>query len=164
MSETRSPLALAAGMGLVAGMRSMAAPALLSRRLSRLPGHGHGPAAGLLRSRLAATTFAALAAGEMIADKTPAVPDRTEPMSVLGRALMGALSGAAIAGVRGGSQTGGALVGATAAVGSTFLAYTLRARAGRNTGVPDVALALAEDLVVVGLGARIASAAVSGRR
>lgn len=158
MSEDISPLTLAAGMGCIAGMRSMLAPALLSRRLSRQAGHGRGPAAHLLSSRRAPTIFTVLAAGEMIADKTPAFPDRTEPPSIMGRALMGALSGAAVANWRNGPQMGGALVGAAAAVGSTFLAYTLRVNAGRRTGVPDVALGLAEDLLAVTVGSRIASA------
>ena len=95
MSETRTTLALSAGLGLIAGMRSMAAPALLSRHLAGRSARGRGAAMRLLASRRTASVLTVLAAGEMVADKTPAIPDRTDPPALLGRIVMGALSGAA---------------------------------------------------------------------
>ena len=161
MSDTVSTLALAAGFGLVAGMRSMSAPAFLSRRLAALPTrrlHQSGAAAHLLGSSRAATALTVLAVGEMVADKTPAVPARTEPPALGGRIAMGALSGAAVAGWRGGTTVGAALVGAAAAAASTHLAYVLRRDAGRASGIPDPLLGLAEDALVVAAGSRLAAA------
>lgn len=161
MSDTPSTLALAAGFGIVAGMRSMSAPALLSRRLRHLPAYRvrrKGRAVRLLASRRTAAVLTALAAGEMVADKMPGVPARTDPPGLMGRAVMGALSGAAVAGWRGGTAVGAMLVGGAAAVASAHLAYVLRRDAVRASGVPDPVVALAEDGLVVAAGSRLAAA------
>lgn len=158
-------LAFAAGMGAIAGMRSMAAPALLSRRLVRTKRPGEWlrrrarfSAVRLLDSRRSATGLTALAAGEMVADKVLVVPRRTKLFPLTGRALSGALVGAVIAARRGGSQPMGALAGAVAAVGASHLAYRLRKGAAEGLGIPDFALALVEDAVVVSAGGRLAAA------
>ncbi|MDX1530449.1 MAG: hypothetical protein R3362_02890 [Rhodothermales bacterium] len=156
MPEPATTLALAAGMGVIAGMRSLSAPALVSRRLSQRRRRGRGWPARLLGSGRVADALTLLAAGEMIADKLPAIPARTEAGPLTGRAMTGALSGAAVAGWRGGSVVGGAVVGAAAALGAAVGAYRLRRAAGAY--VPDPALALVEDAVVLAAGSRIASA------
>lgn len=160
MSETRTTLALSAGLGLIAGMRSMAAPALLSRHLAGRSARGRGAAMRLLASRRTASVLTVLAAGEMVADKTPAIPDRTDPPALLGRIVMGALSGAAVATWRGGPAFGAALVGGVAAAASTHLAYQVRKAAGQATDVPDPLFGLAEDALVVAAGSRLAAAVV----
>lgn len=158
MSENSTTLALAAGMGAIAGMRSMSALALLSRHLSQRKRGGRGTAVRLLSSRRTATVLTLLAGGEMVADKTPFVPDRTEPPALAGRAFAGALSGVAIADWRGSSQVGAAILGAAAAIGATHLAYTLRVEAGERSGAPNAVLGLIEDVVVWAAGSRLASA------
>ena len=155
MSDKNNTLALAAGIGLIAGLRSMAAPALVSHHLSQ---RSRGRAPGLLASSRTAAVLKLLAAGEMVGDKTPFIPNRTDPPALAGRALSGALSGAALAGARGGSPLGAALIGSTAAVGSTFLAYNLRREAGRRSGIPDFLLGLVEDVVVLTAGSNITAA------
>lgn len=159
MSENSiTTFALAAGMGAIAGMRSMSAPALLSRHLSQQKQRGRGAAVRLLSSRRTAAALTLFAGGEMVVDKTPFVPSRTEPPSLAGRVLAGALSGAAIAGRRGGSQVGAALLGAAAALGATHLAYNLRVVAEKRFGVPDAILGFVEDAVVWAGGSRLAAA------
>lgn len=157
MSETTMTLALAAGVGTIAGMRSMAAPALVSRRLSQQTVRRRD-AVPFLSSSRAATLLTALAAGEMVADKTPFVPDRVAPMALAGRALSGALTAAAVAGRRGKVSLGAALIASAAAVGSAFCAYTLRRAAGRSTRVPDAVFGLVEDAIVLAAGTRLARA------
>lgn len=165
MNRSVTTLAYAAGLGAIAGMRSMAAPALLSRRLARRQRpwdalRKRPVAVRLLASRRSATVLTVLAAGELVADKLPFVPARTELPSLIGRASSGALCGAAVAARRGGSQPLAAAVGAAAAVGMAHLAYRLRKRAGETTGAPDTVFALAEDAVVLTAGGRLAAAAV----
>lgn len=157
MSERSTTFALAAGMGAIAGMRSMSAPALLSRHLSQQKGRGRSAIARLLASRRTAVVLTLSAGGEMVLDKTPFVPSRTEPPSLAGRALAGALSGAVIAGQRGGSQAGAALLGAATALGSAHLVYNLRVGAGERFSVPDAVLGFVEDAVVWVAGSRLAS-------
>ena len=79
-SDTRT-LALAAGLGAVTGLRSLTAPALLSRRLAHRPGRDRG-AARLLTLGPVPALLALGAVGELVADKTPSIPDRTEPLTV----------------------------------------------------------------------------------
>ena len=163
-----SSLAYAAGLGTIAGMRSMAAPALLSRRLRRTRLfdrlRSRSVLVHLLALRRADTVLTVLAAGEMIADKLPVVPARTKLPSLVGRAASGALCGGAVAARHGGSRPLAAAVGSAAAVGAAHLAYRLRKRAGEATGLPDPLLALAEDAIVLTAGSRLAASAVPAAR
>lgn len=99
-----------------------------------------------------------LAAGEMVADKTSFIPDRTEATALIGRALAGAVSGATVAAARDHPQLGAALVGSAVAAGSTALFYTLRKQAEERTGLPDSVLGFVEDAAVFVAGQRLVSA------
>lgn len=160
MSDSTKSLVLAAGLGAVVGMRSMSGPALLSHYLMHHPWWRRPRGlAGVLASGTVAGVLEVLAAGEMVADKTPVVPDRTELPALLGRAVIGAFCSAVVADRRGGSRVGAMLVGAGAAVGATFLAYHLRKEAGNRFHVPDPLLGLVEDGLVLAAGSRLAKAA-----
>ena len=140
----------------------MTAPALLGRHLARTPGGGRGLAARLLASDLAARLLPLAAAGELVMDKLPFLPPRTELPSLAGRAATGTLCGAAVAQWRGGATAAGAVAGAVAgglaAVGASFAAYHLRRAAGEATGLPDPVVAVAEDAVALAAGAALAGA------
>lgn len=159
MSNSNTTYVLAAGLGVIAGMRSMAAPAFVSRYLSRQRRRrSYSAVTRLLASRRTANVLGLLAIGEMVADKTPLVPDRTEPPALAGRLLMAAVSGVAVAEARGGSWPMAALISAAAAAGSTYGFYHLRALAARRTGLSNPALGLTEDAVVIASGSRLAAA------
>lgn len=151
MSEQSKTLALAAGFGIATGMRSMTPAASLSRHLlKRGPKREPGPLSRLLAEPSVAKLLSSLAAGEMAADKTPVVPKRTEPASLLGRAAMAGLCGSVIAEERGRSRIGPALVSSIAAAGSTVLAYKIRQNVEALTGLPNSVLGLIEDALVLG--------------
>lgn len=156
-SQNRKTLILAAGFGAVAGLRSMIAPALLSRHLARWSGRTSA-ATRLLSAGPVPTLLTLAAAGEMVADKTPFIPNRTDPAPMAGRMLIGAFVGAAVAGRRGGSTVPAAFVGATAALCTTLLGYRLRRAASTSTDLPDLAVALAEDAVAVSAAAALTRA------
>ena len=87
----------AACLGVVAGMRSMGAPALVSDHLA----HSQSPSLGPSPLRWLGTTQAAtitkfLAAGEVIGDKLPMAPARIAPIPLFGRVMSGGLCGAAL--------------------------------------------------------------------
>lgn len=123
-------------LGALTGMRSMAGPATLA--------YQHG---GVL-SRVLST----LAAGEMVADKTAAVGNRTDPMPLAGRAVMGAVVGGELARENHGNVIAGALLGASAAVAMAHIAFRVRRRLSGSSAVGG----MIEDAVVMGLGAMIA--------
>ncbi len=150
---------LAAGIGLVAGMRSMVAPAIISRHLSsrKLRKRTSG-AIAWLGNPTAARWLTIMAAGEMIGDKMPFMQDRIEPPALLGRMASGAICGAAVAGYRADSQVSGAVIGAGAAAASTYAAYHLRAAAGRHLPIPDPVTGAAEDALALYTGSCVTSA------
>ena len=124
-------LAGAALVGAASGMRSMSGPTMLALR-GRLPG---GPA------------VAALGAGELVADKLPMIPGRTDPPALAGRFATGAVSGSRLAGVP------GAALGALAATGSSFATMRARSALVGLTGLPDPVIAVAEDGIAYGAAA-----------
>lgn len=137
-------------MGAVAGLRSMTAPAVVAwgARLGRL--QLQSTALAFLGSAVAAWLLAALALGELVADKLPTTPSRTRPGPFAGRILTGALSGAALSAGHGGALAAGAAAGAIGAVAGTLGGYAARTRLVPALGVPDYVVALAEDVVAVG--------------
>jgi uncharacterized membrane protein len=140
----------ALGLGAVAGFRSMAAPAALSRAAAngRLDGLGATPFAVLGSSRVS-RLLTLFEFGELIVDKLPIAPSRTSPPPLLGRAASGAFAGAALFASEGRRAATGGALGAVAAVASAYAGERLRVRIGQLTGAPDPAVALLEDAVVL---------------
>lgn len=159
MTGTTKTLFTAAGVGALAGMRSVAAPALLSRELGRGRVRvGRGAAARFFSAPITSRTLGLLAAGEMAADKAPWIPARIDPVPLAGRALLGALGGALVASRLGGASSTAAILGGATAVGVATAMYALRRLARRRLPVPDTVLGLLEDGLVFALGARLRSA------
>ncbi len=121
--------------------------------------------ARFLGSPHVAATVAALAAVELVADKLPFIPDRTDPAPLLGRIGAGALIGAGIAAVAGGDRAQGTLVGAVAAFAGAHLGFQLRRELAER--LPAPVAALVEDtavgvLVAAGLSAMSELGSVGG--
>jgi uncharacterized membrane protein len=151
--STTADYGRAFAMGLIAGLRSMSAPALFSAAASRK----HNGALtrtpfDTLTSPRTAAVLGALAVGEMVVDKLPKTPSRTIPPSVIFRALSGALVGAAYCEEQRKPLATGALLGALGAVAATYGAYYLRQAADHKTGLPDPVVAFIEDAITVGAG------------
>ncbi|QRK05056.1 DUF1990 family protein [Archangium violaceum] len=154
----RDKLLTTVGFGVLAGMRTFSAPALLSHQLSREPVEAPKGRAHALASRRTSRVLAVLAAGELVGDKLPWTPARISPPSLVARALSGALAGAAVAAPHQRLSAGRALLGAAAAVASSFAFYKLRQLATRRLGLPNVVAGLMEDALVVTLGGRLLAA------
>lgn len=155
--KQKEAIVVAAGFGAIAGLRSMSAPQLLGRRLSHRR-RRRGRLGRVLASPAAARTLRIAALGEIVADKLPFVPARTDPLPLLGRAATGALCGLAVAGELGTAPLGPAIAGAGAALAAAFAAYHLRR--GVDRALPDALVGLAEDGLVRTVGSRFADAAV----
>ncbi len=146
------PYLLAAGLGVVAGLRSMTAPAILSRAARIGPLGLAGSPFQLFGRSAVGTVLATLAVGELIADKIPSIPARTKPGILTGRALSGALCGAVVCHAAGESTLNGACLGALGAVAGSFAGRELRRLASDRGSVPGWVGALAEDAIAVGAG------------
>jgi uncharacterized membrane protein len=97
--------------------------------------------------------FGVMAAGEMLADKTSFVGNRTDALPLAGRALVGAVVGAIVAREHGSSLVAGMALGAATAVAAAHLAYRLR----RHLPVSNVVGGMLEDGLALGLAASYAT-------
>jgi uncharacterized membrane protein len=146
-------------LGLVAGMRSMMAPAALAFILTRRP--EVAPAAipvHWFTLRPLAIVFGLLTVGELVADKLPMTPNRIALGPFLGRIVGGSLTGAAFVQVGGINPWIGAACGAVGAVASTFGVFHLRKFVGRVTGISDPFVGTMEDIVAVALAVSVVAA------
>jgi uncharacterized membrane protein len=149
-------VARALGLGAIAGFRTMAAPASLSRAVSdgRIDGLEDTPFA-ILGSPGVSTALRILEIGELIVDKLPVTPSRTSPPPLLGRAASGGLVGAALFASENRSSLVGGALGATAALASAYAGERLRLQAAERLGMPDPVVALLEDGIVLLAGSRL---------
>ena len=140
-------------IGVIAGMRTMTAPALVSYKLANTtPNPLAGSKLHVLTSPVTTAVLTVLAAGELIADKLPGTPSRVEQPQVWGRIGSGALSAAALTEADGESASAGAVLGALGAVAGSFAFFHLRRWLTHEKGLPDMWVALAEDALTVGAG------------
>lgn len=158
--------ARALALGALCGLRSMSGPVLASQWPP--PRSRRNPLQRQLAKPAVARVIGALAAGELIADKLPFVPPRTQLPSLLARAASGAVT-ALTAGAprrrrrwafaRGGARYdfAPALAGAAAAVASAGTAYYLRRAVTQRWQVSSVVGGLLEDAVLLVASSRLRS-------
>jgi len=139
---------LALLIGIIAGLRSMMAPAAVSwgARLAWLNLAPTGLA--FLGAAITPWILTALALGELVADQLPSTPSRTLPLPFGTRILSGGLSGAAI-GAASGSLVTGLIAGVIGAVIGTLGGRAARGKLAAAFG-KDRPAALIEDAVAIG--------------
>lgn len=142
-------LLLAVGIGIVAGLRSLTAPAAVSwaARLGWLDLHD-SPLA-FMGSAVAVALLSLLAIAEYVADLLPTTPSRTAPGPLIARILMGGLCGACLYASARHSLFVGAVLGGLGAVLGAFGGYQARTRLVSALKVKDRVIALSEDLVAI---------------
>jgi uncharacterized membrane protein len=147
-------------IGAASGLRSLAGPSQLSRELAgeHRRRARRGPVGAFLADPRTYRTLQAAAAGEMVADKLPVIPARTEFGPLLGRAVLGALAGGMVARLGGRSPLLGAVLGGAGAVLGANAGYQARRALTRRADLPDLPVALCEDFLAVALARHAASA------
>lgn len=144
--------AAAIGIGAIAGLRSMTAPAVVS--WARKENWIHAPSRSLafLKSKKTVSIISALAIGELVVDKLPGTPNRTEPIGLAVRVLTGGFSAGALCAPKKRSIATGAMLGGLAAVAGAFIGYATRRRLHERLHWNHTAVALAEDAIAVSGG------------
>lgn len=141
-------------LGVSTGLRSFTALAVASwfARLGELPVEGtwaswmaHPATVGLL-------TAAAL--GETIGDKLPSTPDRTSPLPLVGRLVMGGLVGSVVATALRRDLLRGVALGALGAAAGTYGGFYLRKGLSKGIGINDIPVGISGDAVAVALAVR----------
>lgn len=147
----------AAGLGVIAGMRTFSAPVVVSHVYSRHPSKQlKGTPAQFMQNITTSKVFKVLAAGELVGDKFPSAPNRTSAGGLIGRFLSGALCGATVYKANHQQPVIGGIIGGAAAIGSAFGCMFLRIALGKRTGLPDPVVGAIEDVIVIATGTAIA--------
>ena len=137
-------------LGCICGLRSMTAPAVVAwgAHLGWL--HLDGSLLAFFANKISLVIFSLFALGELIADKLPFIPPRTQAGPLGVRILFGAVCAAAVCISVGASPLLGAFLGGLGGVAGAFAGYHFRRQF--SSLLPDLPLALLEDLVAVGGG------------
>jgi len=138
---------LALLIGVVAGLRTMTAPAVVSWAAFLGWLHLDGTWLAFLGYAWTPWILTLAAFGELAADQLPSTPSRKVPVQFGARIMTGMLSGAAL-GVAGGSLVAGAVAGAIGAVIGTLGGYAGRKRLAAAFG-NDRPAALVEDAIAI---------------
>jgi uncharacterized membrane protein len=137
-------------LGVIAGLRSLTAPALVSWAAHLGWLDLSGSRLSFLGSRTATIILSLLALAELVADKLPKTPKRTNLVPLVFRAITGGFSSMAICASAHQSPIIGTFVGVLGSIAGAFAGYEIRHRLVEAFGLPDFGVAVAEDLVAVG--------------
>jgi uncharacterized membrane protein len=144
-------------IGVVTGLRSLTGPAVTSWAAHLGWLSLGGTPMRFMSSIVTVTIFTLLAVLELIADQLPSTPARTAPVGLSARVVMGGLCGATIAVGGGESMALGIVLGVIGAIVGTYGGYQARTRSVKALGVPDVVIAVIEDIVAIGGGLLVLS-------
>jgi len=144
-------LVLAFGIGVVAGLRSMTAPAVIAWAAHLGWINLAGSHLDFMRSPWAVGIFTLGAIVEFVADLLPSTPSRTAAGGLIARIVTGSLSGACLGVAGSASPWAAALLGAVGALAGAFGGYQVRVGLVRALKVPDFAIAVPEDVVAIGM-------------
>jgi uncharacterized membrane protein len=135
-------------IGVIAGLRTMMAPAAVSwaARLGWLPVGGSW--ASFMAISWVPYIFTVFAAVELVTDQLPQTPSRKVPMQFGARLVSGGFSGAVV-GTAGGSLIGGLIAGVVGAVIGTLGGAEIRGRLAKAFG-KDLPAAVLEDVFAIG--------------
>lgn len=144
-------MAFAFGIGIVAGLRALTAPAAVSWAAHLGWLNLRDSPLAFMGSTWAAIMFSLLAIFELVGDVLPKTPRRTAPAPLIARILMGGLCGACLCLSANQSPAIGAVCGAIGAVIGAFAGYEIRRRLVTGWNIKDIFVALPEDLIAIGL-------------
>ena len=150
-------LSLAFGIGVVAGLRSLTAAACVAIAAHLGWINLHNSPLAFMGSKWSVGIFTVLALVELVADQLPNTPARTAAVGLSARIIIGGLCGACLAVAGGAALVVGAVAGAIGGVVGAFAGYQARVGLVRSLRVPDVAIAIPEDIVAIALGLFLAS-------
>jgi len=139
-------------LGCVDGLRSLTPPALIvwAAHLGWL--HFAGTRLAFINHRSTLIVFTLLAVVELIADKLPKTPARTAPLGLIARIFLGGTSGLALATSAGISLSFSVLLASIGALVGAFVGYHSRRLVVSKAQVPDLAVAVAEDVIAIAGG------------
>jgi uncharacterized membrane protein len=153
---TETAIKQAIGLGAVAGLRAMLAPALLSHYMSNHPSSAARLSnLNFVQSPITAAITKILSAAEIAGDKVPSSPNRTVLPQVAVRVASGALVGATIFRANRENAYRGMLIGGASALVATYASFYARKYLDKVPHVKDWYVAVVEDALAVGSGIKL---------
>lgn len=140
---------LAVAIGIIAGLRSLTAPALVAWAAHLGWINLQGSPLAFMASSIAVGIFTLLAIVELVADKLPKTPARTTAVPFLARIIMGGLCGACLYAAAAATPFVGAILAVVGAVIGTFAGYHIRHALVNGLGVKDIMIAIPEDIIAI---------------
>lgn len=150
-------LVLTFAIGLVSGLRTFTGVATVTWAAHLGWINLSGSPLAFMGSKWALGIFTILALVEYVTDQLPSTPARTVPMQLGARLVLGILAGVSLAAAAGSSLMVGVLGAAVGVLVGTFGGYQARVGLVRSLNVRDIAVAIPEDLVAIGLGLLVVS-------
>ena len=144
-------LLLALLIGIVAGLRSLTAPALVAWAAHLGWLNLTGTPLAFMGSTVAVGIFTLLAIAELIGDVLPKTPARTTAIPLIARLVTGGLCGACLYANAGQTLAVGAVGGILGAVIGTYGGYHIRHALVNGLKVKDILIAIPEDIVAIAL-------------
>jgi uncharacterized membrane protein len=135
-------------IGIIAGLRTLMAPTLVSWAAGLGWISLDGTPLHFVSYPATRYIFSVLELGELINDKLPKTPSRKTPPQFIARVVMGAFSGAAL-GASQQSLIGGLIAGAVGAVAGTLGGAAFRTGLAKAIGGKDLPIALIEDIIAI---------------
>ncbi len=152
-----NPNVKAFSVGVIAGMRSMSAPALISHFLCKVPADAlQDSPLRIMQMPLVSTGLKILAGTEIIADKLPGTPNRIALPVLMVRGLAGALAGLTLNQANKETKWTGALLGGLGAIAGSYGFFYLRKQLSKSTNLPDPVWAVLEDVLMLAAGINLA--------
>jgi uncharacterized membrane protein len=150
-------LILAFLIGVIAGLRSLTAPAVVAYAAHQHWLRLEGTPLAFMGSTAALIIFVLLALVELVTDQLPSTPPRTKGPGLIARIVLGGLSGTCVAVAGASGALFGALLGIAGAPAGTFGGYQARTGLVKALKVRDFVIATLEDLVAIAGGLFIVS-------
>jgi uncharacterized membrane protein len=138
-------------------LRSLTAPALVSWAAHLRCLDLGGSWLSFLGSRGAIMTLSLLALAELVADKLPKTPNRTNLGPLVFRVISGAFSSMAICASAHQSAVIGTILGVLGSIAGAFAGYEIHHRLVEVFELPDFGVAAEEDIVAISGGLLIVS-------
>jgi uncharacterized membrane protein len=139
-------------LGYVDGLRSLTPPALVCWAAHFGWLHFAGTRLAFINHRSTLIVFTMLAVGELVADKLPNTPARTAPLGLIARIALGGACGLGLATGAGISLSFSVLLGSMGAIVGAFAGYHSRHFIVFKAHVPDLAVAVGEDVMAIAGG------------
>src|SRR5881227_2236414 len=143
--------ALAFGVGVVAGLRSLTPPAVVAWAAHIGWLNLNNSPLAFMGSIITVVIFSLLALFELFLDLQPSTPKRTAPFPLVARIPTGGLCGACLCAASNQSLIIGAILGGVGGVIGAFTGYEIRRRLVAGLNIKDLFIGLLEDLATIGL-------------